>query len=248
MALLSKDDLGQTLAFTNKCLTCVTEEEFNTILLSFSAFLGFNFVLYAYTKESYPGDHAVQLVNLSNPKEWAAEYDQKEYLIHDPIRHELERIMASGSRSAFISWDDYTWELSPIQQQVIERRNYYGLYYGFSFFIDSESKDFMFLFSFSSSTTIVTSKAKILCQLLGPHLMQALKRVTILEQIATLSEKEKVTAMLITEGKTNCEIAETLDITIHTVKYHIKNIFQKLQATNRQQAIAVLLAARYLGT
>lgn len=102
LASLSKDELIQSLLLSNKCLTCANEEEFNNILLSLSAFLKFEFVLYAYTKESYPGEHAIQLEHLSNPEAWAAEYNREGYLAHDPVRLEMERIMTSGSTSAFI--------------------------------------------------------------------------------------------------------------------------------------------------
>ena len=245
--LLSKDDLIHLLVFTRRCLSCTNEQDFNNLLISFASFLEFDFVLYAYTKESYSDEDAVHLVNLSNPKEWATEYTDKGYLLHDPVRHEMERLINVGSKNSFILWDSYTWDLSPMQQQVIERRNHYGLYYGFSFFVDSKSKDFTLLFSFASSRASVTTKTKVLCELLGPHLLGACKRVAILELIAMLSEKEKVVAMWLMEGKTNSDIAEIIDITKHTVKFHIQNIFRKLHVVNRHQATAVLLAARYLG-
>ncbi len=86
-----------------------------------------------------------------------------------------------------------------------------------------------------------------MCELLAPHLMQARKRLTIQDNISTLSGKEKVISMWLLKGKTNSEIAVIIDITTHTVKFHIKNIFRKLHVARRQEAIAVLLAARYLG-
>ncbi len=49
------------------------------------------------------------------------------------------------------------------------------------------------------------------------------------------------------QGKTNQTIANDLNITENTVKFHIKNIFDKLQVKNRLQASSVLHAERYLG-
>lgn len=244
--MLSKDDLTQALILTNRCLNSSNEIDLNSIILSFSAFLNFEFVLYAYTIESYQNEHNVYLKNLSNPEKWAIEYDRKGFLNHDPVRHEMERLLAAGATSSFILWDDYTWELSSLQQQVIERRNHYGLKSGFSFFINSKSKDFFFLFSFASKKTVVTSRAKVLCDFLGQHLMAARKRIVILDLIATLSKKEKIVATWIMKGKTNMEIAEILHVTTNTVKFHAKNILPKLHVTNRQQAIAILMAERYL--
>jgi LuxR family maltose regulon positive regulatory protein len=46
------------------------------------------------------------------------------------------------------------------------------------------------------------------------------------------------------QGHSNKEIARSLDMTEHTVKYHLKNIFSKLKVERRGQAIA---KARELG-
>jgi LuxR family maltose regulon positive regulatory protein len=46
------------------------------------------------------------------------------------------------------------------------------------------------------------------------------------------------------QGCSNKEIARALDMTEHTVKFHLKNIFAKLKVERRGQAIAM---ARELG-
>lgn len=244
--VLSQNDLIQILNYINRCLNCPNEIEFKNLLLSFSAFMGFEFVLYCYANESYRNQHAVQFVNLSNPEKWVTEYDRNEFLRHDPVRYEVERVLSTGAKSSFILWDDYTWELSPLQQLVIERRKYYGLNSGFSVFIDSENHDFIFLFSFASKKTLVNLRVEVLCKILAPHLLVTRKRLGVQVLTATLSSKENLVATWLMDGKTNGEIAGILDVAMNTVKFHMKNIFSKLQVTNRQQAIAVLLAERYL--
>lgn len=51
-----------------------------------------------------------------------------------------------------------------------------------------------------------------------------------------LTEREKEVLQLLTEGASNKEIATSLYITENTVKYHLKNILQKLHLQNRVQA------------
>ena len=53
-----------------------------------------------------------------------------------------------------------------------------------------------------------------------------------------LSERELEILKLLGKGITNREIAETLFITENTAKVHVKNILEKLQLRNRQQAAA----------
>jgi DNA-binding NarL/FixJ family response regulator len=42
---------------------------------------------------------------------------------------------------------------------------------------------------------------------------------------------------LLARGKSNKEIAATLDVTERTVKFHVSAIFTKLGATNRTEAV-----------
>jgi LuxR family maltose regulon positive regulatory protein len=62
--------------------------------------------------------------------------------------------------------------------------------------------------------------------------------------VEPLSERELDVLLLISEGSSNQQIAETLIVTVHTVKKHASNIYGKLGVRNRTQAVA---RARELG-
>lgn len=57
----------------------------------------------------------------------------------------------------------------------------------------------------------------------------------------TLSEREQEVLELIAQGKTNQEIAALLYLSENTVKYYLKNIYQKLQVNNRTEAARIYL-------
>jgi len=59
------------------------------------------------------------------------------------------------------------------------------------------------------------------------------------EILNKLSQREKEVALCIKNGKANKEIAQSLDITIRTVKAHTKNIYDKVGVSNRL-ALALL--------
>lgn len=59
---------------------------------------------------------------------------------------------------------------------------------------------------------------------------------------ATLSAREREVMRELALGSTNKEIARALDMTEHTVKFHLKNVFAKLGVDRRAHAIALFQA------
>ena len=54
-----------------------------------------------------------------------------------------------------------------------------------------------------------------------------------------LTRKEMEVLARLAKGATNAEIAEHFSLTLNTVKFHVENIFQKLDVSNRTQAVSV---------
>ena len=51
-----------------------------------------------------------------------------------------------------------------------------------------------------------------------------------------LSKREWEVMVLVSEGRSNQEVADELQIAVHTVEQHLKHIFAKLEVRNRTQA------------
>ena len=61
-----------------------------------------------------------------------------------------------------------------------------------------------------------------------------------LMKIDSFSSYERDVLHLLAKGEKNAEIAKALCVSENTVKYHLKNIYQKLGAKNRSQAINLI--------
>jgi RNA polymerase sigma factor (sigma-70 family) len=62
----------------------------------------------------------------------------------------------------------------------------------------------------------------------------------------TLSRRERQVLELVAAGKTSKEIAETLQISEPTVKWHVSRAARKLGARSRAEAVAVAVARGYI--
>jgi len=59
-----------------------------------------------------------------------------------------------------------------------------------------------------------------------------------------LSAQQKEAALLIARGCTNAEMAAAMGVSVNTASYHVKQLFHKLDAHDRESAIARIEAAR----
>jgi DNA-binding CsgD family transcriptional regulator len=56
-----------------------------------------------------------------------------------------------------------------------------------------------------------------------------------------LTARERQVAELLVEGASNKLIARRLDISVHTAKFHVAAVLEKLGARNRSDAVAIAL-------
>ena len=68
------------------------------------------------------------------------------------------------------------------------------------------------------------------------------------EPFEKLTSRELDLLHLVADGLSNKAIAQELSISENTVKYHMKNIFQKLHAQNRTEAVTIAMQAGILDT
>lgn len=59
--------------------------------------------------------------------------------------------------------------------------------------------------------------------------------------LATLTRRELEVLADLASGRTNKQIARDLGVSLNTIKFHVRNLFQKLGVNSRSQAIAMYL-------
>jgi two-component system nitrate/nitrite response regulator NarP len=59
--------------------------------------------------------------------------------------------------------------------------------------------------------------------------------------LSTLTRRELEVLSDLSSGRTNKQIARDLGVSLNTVKFHVRNLFQKLDVNSRSQAISLYL-------
>jgi two-component system nitrate/nitrite response regulator NarP len=62
------------------------------------------------------------------------------------------------------------------------------------------------------------------------------------DALDSLTPRERDLLSYLSDGRTNAQIATELGISLNTVKFHLKNLYEKLSVNNRAQAVARYLA------
>jgi DNA-binding CsgD family transcriptional regulator len=71
-------------------------------------------------------------------------------------------------------------------------------------------------------------------------------RIEDVRDVTKLTQREQIVVQLLSEGKTNKEIATYMDIGEYTVKDHMKRIMKKLKVTTRAGIVAKILQSHHL--
>lgn len=100
-------------------------------------------------------------------------------------------------------------------------------------------------FAFSNFDAKQTDKLRLLLDILTPHFHLSYMRCSTswepqvpTKQATVLSNREEEILRWVAAGKTNWEISVILKVSLNTIKFHLKNIFQKIGVENRWSAIA----------
>ena len=77
------------------------------------------------------------------------------------------------------------------------------------------------------------------------HVVASFRRkISGLDPSISLSSREEETLVLLTKGYSNKEIAEHLNLSIETVRSHLKNIYTKMHVRSRAEAVAHYMSRR----
>ena len=180
------------------------------------------------------------------PREWREIYNSERYVRIDPTVHYCANHITP------VTWDrlrQQSRENAPVREFFGEASGF-GLVSGVSFPVHSARGESAML-SLSSAERQVSAQNRIretipFGQMFTAYLHEAVRRVFSKEILpltnVRLTAREQQCLLWCAEGKTTWETSQILGISERTVIYHIQNATEKLNVSNRSQAIARAVA------
>ena len=243
--LLSPKDVEFLLELIHASLSCDSEDELSGLITDVKKIVPYEFALCGYGRASRKRRDTYKVINVSYPGQWVEHYVASGLEHNDPIVRE------NFLHFRLQYWADTFQKYHDSSAFVVSAADF-GLKSGYSYGLRSLNSDKTSLFSFAGRSMKRDARTEFILERIVPHLHQAFSRVAgngrnDQVHIGELSGREKEVLKWASDGKSTWEISVILSISKDTVKFHLKNIMQKLQAVSRTQAVAVAMENGLIG-
>ena len=235
----SRSELLQLLDLIDEALSVDTRDALESLWHHTAAFAGLDGVLFGVAISDSDSDlMKTDLITYGISDEWQAVYQRRGYIGSDPL------IIAALALERPISWKqaiDWLKDHGLYGSEVeayIELATEHGLQYGYVVGKRAQSvTQTTSVTSVTTGTRPLTAKQSRLLDKLLPHLNEIIVRPGIV-RVPSLSQREMEVLEWAKIGKSNWEVSVILNISERTVKFHMRNIYRKLEVTNKSHAIA----------
>ena len=244
--LLSKSDADNLLRFIQSCLFCNNEEELRQLVADLKNLFIHEYALCGYGKIERSAHEPYALLNVNYPASWVDAYVSLGLENRDPI------VTENFQHYSLQYWTD-TYRKHRDCKSFISNAEDCGLREGYSYGLKTYNGEKTSLFSFAGRSVERHDRTELILEYVIPHIHQAFARITENRRnkqslpAPRLSSREKEVLRWSKDGKNTWEISVILSISADTVKFHIKNIMQKLEVVSRTQAVAAALELGLIG-
>ena len=243
---LTKRELYDLLEIVRGCLTVRTDGDLKSLLSRVRRLVPSANVVAGLGRTDRAGrfQDIAKIVNVSYPDDWMSLYVERGFAAVDPVL-----------RSHFGRFQPQVWSQtyrragSKGEKAFIAQAKEFDLSEGITVGAASERRAVGSLFSFAGRAIGEHVRHAAVLDYLAPHLHLALMRTTFSPSraIPQLSVREREVLNWIKEGKTNWEIAQILGVSEATVKFHVRNVLSKFEASTRGHAVALAMEHGMIG-
>lgn len=234
--ILSESDLTNLQEILQQLPLCSQGEQLDAILDHCRDLLGARYCIVAHSEtRRITSFSEIRLLNNSYPDEWMARYQSEGFQAIDPVVNAL-----------LSTWQQQRWsdlpDLGPESKRFVDMARSFGLVHGTTHGMPCRHRSGHSLISFADDRNSFGKRELLLLELLVGPLHSTIETVLVQsprEARIVLTTQERNVLSWLAEGKSSWEISRLLRISERTVKFHLMNLYKKLEVTNRAQAVAV---------
>jgi len=239
--LLSKQDAIYLLELINRSVYCDDKEDLIKLINKLTYLTIHDFTICALAKVSENALlRSYEIINISYPVEWLDIYLNQKYYQISPI------IKENFTEFKLQYWAD-TYKKIPPPKDLLSLQESFGLTRGYSFGLRDLNWSRGSIFSLSGQSLEHHIRTETILAYIIPHFHQTLVRISdqhdqdAIRKVPDLSQREIEILNWLKSGKTTWDISILLKVSERTIKFHVRNIMKKLNATNRVHAVAVAI-------
>ncbi len=231
--MLSKTDFALTIDLINQCLMMRTRDDLAGFYRYLAAKLGIDFLIVGHIKDRFDTAES----HYFGLESWKDHYDDHNLIAVDPV------IPFTFNAPKAVLWSDAYQQVSCEKSKAfVNQTQDFDLADGMSYgnlkhSITSTSN----IASVGIKSKALSIPQSLILEQVLPHLTEVLARPSIWRR-HLLTAKESEVIKWVAEGKSYWETGIIMGISERTIKFHMKNICQKLDVTNKSQAVARCLS------
>jgi LuxR family transcriptional regulator, quorum-sensing system regulator CviR len=245
---LSKHDMIILLEMIHDSLACCSEDEIRNVMSRLNTLIPHQASLSCISEINGKGAiESMQVVNVDYPAEYLVELGKRGLVVKDPI------VIENFKSFKLQYWADTfkrQGEFSDVMNEIGSLAEDFGFHkvragcgYGHGVSNLKRTEGSFFCYQGMERST----RTEEILELVIPHFHEALRRVSSSSKNgSSLTSKETEILKWIKQGKTTWDISTILGISERTVKFHVANILQKLDATTRAHAVAIALEQKLI--
>ena len=248
---LTRSEVVRVLEIIQSSLYCKSEDDLRQVVRKLQDLVPYQAAVVALSRSCGPGQDPLAtlgIVNVDYPEPYLAELGRRGLVAHDPVVRENFRSFQMQH------WEDtFARQADPLARplrEIISLAEDFGFSkagagWGYAFGVRDPVDCAGSIFSFHGLARC--PRTEEILELTVPHFHQALRRSHAPERKASpLTPRETEIMRWVGQGKTTWAVSEILSISERTVKFHVGNVIQKLDASTRAQAVAIAVEQRLL--
>lgn len=237
---LSKRDAVQFAEILNEYLVCDSFETYRGIFSRLNCLIPFDYATSGLVKlndefvvESY------DLANINFTDQWIQSYnEQKIYLVDVTVAENFKNFKTQ-------CWKD-TYKKYDTSKKLLHFAADFNLLNGYSCGVKSlgaynKSSMISFVWNFKTKSKLLTGLINYIAPYIHIAMSNSFYASSRMMGGQVITRREREILSWLKDGKTSWDISRILNISEVTVNFHISNIINKLDSTNRVQAVAIAL-------